>query len=366
MFLTNLGCDNPLWISTLQKLRHDVYHLPKYCQLEATRQHISPHAFLLVDGDKILFVPYLLRKCTDVYHGMGNEVFDIVSPYGYPGILLSEEAAASTEFIESALGEIKKEMIKQKICSAFFRLHPILNHQFNTICEFAKVIKQGETVSIDLTLSEDKLWSTTRRGHQSTINKCKRLGVTVDIFPFDSHIHDFVEIYEETMNRVKAVASYYFDDDYFNNLVDLGEHVHLGVAYVDGHLASTCIFFECCGIVQAHLCGTKSEFLSYSPLMLILDYARRWYKQRGNEFLHLGSGYQGSTGDAIFNFKTGFSKQRFDLSALCLIGDEKQYHSLVESRARTLNVRADDLLNTQFFPSYRSSSLASTTRQGSN
>ena len=355
MYLINLDWNNPLWSSTIQKLRHDVYHLPKYCQLEAERQQASPHAFLLVEGGKIFFVPYLLRRCTDVFTDIGCGVFDIVSPYGYPGILLSEEAAASTEFIELALGEIKREMIKQKICSAFFRFHPILNQQFNTTCEFAKVIKQGETVSIDLTLSEEKLWSTTRKGHQSSINKCKRLGVTVDFYPFRSHIHDFVEVYEETMNRVKAVDSYYFNIDYFNSLAELGEHVQLGLAHVDGRLASVCIFFECCGIVQAHLCGTKSEFLSYSPLMLILDYARRWYKQRGNEFLHLGAGYKGNTGDAVFNFKSGFSRQRFDFSALCLIGDEKQYYRLVETRARALNVRADELLKTQFFPSYRSS-----------
>jgi len=355
MYLMNIDYDNPLWTSTTQKLRHDVYHLPKYCQFEAERQQTSPHAFLVADGDKIFFVPYLLRTCTDIFTDIGCEVFDIVSPYGYPGILLSEEAAASAEFIDFALGEIRREMIKQNICSAFFRLHPILNHQFNTTSEFVKVIKQGESVSIDLTLSEDKLWSTTRKGHQSSINKCKRLGVTVDFYPLKNHINDFLEVYEETMNRVKAEDSYYFDEDYFNSLAALGEHVQLGLAYVDGHLASVCIFFECCGIVQAHLGGTKSEFLSYSPLMLILDYARRWYKQRGNEFLHLGAGYKGNTGDAIFNFKSGFSRQRFDFSALCIIGDEKQYNHLVESRARALNVRADELLNTQFFPSYRSS-----------
>ena len=358
MFLRNLDCDNPLWASTMQKLRHDVYHLPEYCQLEAKRQQASSHAFLVADGGKILFVPYLLRRCSDIFTDIGSDVFDIVSPYGYPGVLLSEEAAASTEFIDFALGEIRREMIKLNISSAFIRLHPILNHQFNTGCEFVKVIRQGESVSIDLTLSEEKLWSTTRRGHQSSINKCKRLGVTVDFYPLKSYINEFLEVYEETMNRVKAEDSYYFDEDYFNSLAALGEHVQLGLAYVDDRLASACIFFESCGIVQAHLCGTKSEFLSYSPLMMILDYARRWYKQRGNEFLHLGSGYKGHTGDAIFNFKSGFSKQRFDFSALCIIGDEKQYYDLVDSRARALNVSADELLNTQFFPSYRSTCVS--------
>jgi hypothetical protein len=355
MCLINLDCDNPLWTSTLQKVRHDTYDLPKYCQIEAEKQHASPNAFLIADGDKIFFTPYLLRTCTDIFPDIGTGVFDIVSPYGYPGILLSEEAEASTEFIEFALGEIKTEMIKQKICSAFFRLHPILNHQFNITSEFAKVVNQGETVSIDLTLTEEKLWSTTRKGHQSSINKCKRLGITVNFYPLQHHIKEFIEVYEETMNRVKAGPGYYFDEDYFNNLAELGEYVQLGLAYVDGHLASVCIFFECCGIVQAHLGGTKSEFLSYSPLMLIMDYARRWYKQRGNEFLHLGGGYKGNTGDAIFNFKSGFSRQRFDLSALCIIADEKQYYRLVESRAREFNVRTDELLKTSFFPSYRSS-----------
>lgn len=354
MSLTTLDYDDPLWKWVTQKLRHDVYHLPEYCRLEADRKRTSCHAFLIADDDKIFFVPYLLRSCSDIFPDTESTTFDIVSPYGYPGILLSEKAEASVEFINSSINEIREEMIKKNIISAFFRLHPILNHQFNVAGKFFNIIKQGESVSIDLSLSEEKLWSTTRKGHQSSINKCKRLGVTINFYPLKNHVTEFLDVYGETMDRVKADDSYRFDEVYVNGLASLGNHVLLGVASINNQLASVCIFFECCGIVQAHLCGTKSKFLSYSPLMLILDHARHWYKQRGNEYLHLGAGYKGKTEDPIYKFKAGFSKQRFDFSALCIIGDENRYRNLVETRAQTLDVQGVDLLNTGFFPSYRS------------
>lgn len=353
MPLQNIDYGDPLWSSTVHEIRHDVYHLPEYCLAEAQARKTSSHAFLVAEGEDILFVPYLRRQCSDLSTDLDNESFDIVSPYGYSGVLLNKNAERNRDFIDSAIDEIRREMIRQNINSAFFRLHPILNNQFNINSDFAKTVIQGKSVSIDLTLSESELWTATRKGHRSSINKCERLGVTTVFLPLQENIHKFMDVYEETMNRVEARQSYYFDETYFNNLAALGEHVHLAVAYVDQRLASACIFFESCGVVQAHLCGTKNEFLPYSPLMQIIDHARKRYKRRGNEYLHLGAGYQGNTGDPIFNFKSGFSQQRFDFSALCIIGEADQYYQLVQRRARELDVSTDELLNSEFFPSYR-------------
>ena len=68
---------------------------------------------------------------------------------------------------------------------------------------------------MDLTLDEGQIWAKTRRGHQSTINKCIRLGLTVRTVSFAEYLDEFIDIYEETMNRVQAQDSYYFDRDYF-------------------------------------------------------------------------------------------------------------------------------------------------------
>jgi lipid II:glycine glycyltransferase (peptidoglycan interpeptide bridge formation enzyme) len=100
--------------------------------------------------------------------------------------------------------------------------------------------------------------------------------------------------------------------------------------------------------------GTKTKFLKLSPTNLETDYTRRWAKERGNEFLHLGGGVGGSK-DSLYNFKAGFSKQRHTFLTMRLVIDEKKYIELVKLRAKYLNIEVEKLLKTDFFPAYRSS-----------
>lgn len=43
---------NPLWLETLIKLRHDIYHFPEYLLLEAQRIQAVPEAIIISDHDK--------------------------------------------------------------------------------------------------------------------------------------------------------------------------------------------------------------------------------------------------------------------------------------------------------------------------
>ena len=356
MNLQVIDLQNPLWGQTLQKLRHDTYHLPEYMYIESRRTKTTPEAFLIVDNEKIFFVPYLLRKCDDLVAEelITQEIFDVISPYGYPGILLNEAAANTPGFPDFAMNELKCVLRDKDVCSSFFRLHPILNHNFNEVFYSGTFAANGETVSVDLKLSEPQLWAHTRKGHQSTINKCKRVGLTARIVSFGEYIDEFIAIYEETMSRLGADQAYYFNRDYFVGLLNLSDKIHLCIVELEEQVISACLFFECCGIVQAHLGGTRTKFLNQSPFNLLLDYVRFWAKKRGNEFLHLGGGVGGSK-DSLYTFKTGFSRQRHGFLTLRLITDELKYQHLVELRAKFLNTPVEELLKSNFFPVYRSS-----------
>ncbi|MEA5593893.1 GNAT family N-acetyltransferase [Rivularia sp. UHCC 0363] len=344
---------NPLWLQTLRKLRYDVYHLPEYVHLEAKRTHTVSQAFVIIDNEKIFFLPFLLRSCNDILGSNAQDFSDAISPYGYPGVLLSEAAINSSSFTDFAFQELNNYLKLKGICSAFFRLHPILGNRSNQIFSQDTMNKIGETVSIDLKLSESQIWANTRKGHQSTINKCKRLGFTARMVNLVEHVENFQVIYEETMNRVAAKKSYYFDQEYFSDLLNLNENIHLCIVELDSEIAAACILFECGGIVQAHLGGTKNKFLQQSPFNYLLDYVRYWAKQRGNELMHIGSGV-GGTKDSLYHFKTGFSKQRHDWFALRLIPDREKYNYLTHLRAESLNTGVDKLFHSSFFPAYRS------------
>lgn len=355
MSLQVINLSNPLWLHTLQQLRHDIYHLPEYLALEAARVAATPEAILIVDDEKICFVPYLLRQCNEIFdrERATEKVFDVISPYGYPGILLSE-AANIPEFIDFIIAQMFQVFQAKQVCSAFLRLHPLLNQEFNKICPPNICQLVGETVSIDLRLSEAEIWQQTRPEHRNKINSCKRYGFTAKMLPFKPHINDFNIIYEETMSRVGAANFYYFGYDYFMYLADaLGEKIHLCIVELNEQMTCAGLFTECCGIIQYYLGGTKTEFLKQAPSKLMFDYVRFWAKERGNEVFHLGGGVGGSK-DSLYHFKAGFSKQRHTFLTLRLITDEKQYLHLVDLQAKFLNIEAEKLLETDFFPAYRS------------
>lgn len=344
-----------LWKQTLQKLHHDVYQLPEYVALDARRTQTTPEAFLTTDSEKIFFIPYCLRSCNNVLTSepkiQGN--FDLVSPYGYPGILLNEAAINSPDFLSCTINELKNLLQERGICSAFLRLHPILNQNFDQIFQSVDFKVDGETISVDLTLSESQIWAHTRKGHQSTINKCKRIGMSGRMVDFRHYMNEFIAIYEETMNRVGASQAYYFSRNYFENLSKLDEHIHLGIVELNNEIICASLFFESCGIVQAHLGGTKTKFLKQSPFNFLLHHVRLWAKERGNKYLHLGGGIGGSNSDSLYKFKSGFSKQRHTFLTLRLITDEEKYHYLVDLKAKALNIQPKQLLESGFFPAYR-------------
>lgn len=352
MNINTLDVEDPLWLAILEQLPHDVYHHPDYVALDSQRTETFPEAFLLQDGDKIFFVPYLLRSCSDIAQNYNPEVYDIISPYGYPGILMSDAGSEHPEFPNFALEKFCHTLQKRGVCSAFLRLHPILGAKFVKAFQSDALIENGKTVSIDLTLDEGQIWAKTRRGHQSTINKCMRLGLEASAVNYAQYIDEFISIYEETMNRVKARDSYYFDRDYFEGLLKLGDRVHLGIVKLESEIVSVCLFFESCGIVQAHLGGTRTKFLKQSPFNLLLHHMRLWAKERGNQYLHIGGGVGGEK-DNLYTFKSGFSKQRHDFFTLRSVVDTEKYNDLLQLRAKTINKPFEELEVSQFFPAYR-------------
>jgi len=353
MDVAHFEIDDPRWRDALSRLRHDFYHLPEYVRLDAGWNHAQPRAFLATAGSAELFIPYLLRRCDGLFPeaSVAGNVCDVVSPYGYPGLLLSD-AGREPAFAREAMQRLSETLREQGVCSAFFRMHPLLSDGLPELFPENFFTASSETVAMDLTLDEAQLWKGIRDGHQWTINKCRKLGFEALMVPFREYIVRFMEIYEETMDRVQARDSYYFGREYFAKLAEMPERVHCCVVEFEGQQAAACVFFECGGIVQAHLGGTKSEFLNKSPFHLLLHYVAGWAKSRGNRYLHLGGGVGGSN-DRLLHFKRGFSPLLFPFSTLRLVTDEEKYRELTTLRAQAANVPVEEFLRRDFFPAYR-------------
>ena len=102
MQLRVIGVSDPLWTEALLTLRHDFYHAPGYVALEADRVGAFLEVIMITRGEAKCFLPYLLRSCGDdlFQEDLGtSDIFDVVSPYGYPGLLLNDAAASDVVFL---------------------------------------------------------------------------------------------------------------------------------------------------------------------------------------------------------------------------------------------------------------------------
>jgi hypothetical protein len=348
-----------LWQELLEILPHDFYHLPGYLALEAARYNAMPEAIVIRSNEKIFFLAYLIRDCSDIFSNSNHQLdrtYDVISPYGYPGMLVSE-AGQNSEFIRKCLNLICNYWNENNICSAFIRLHPILNDYIsNSFIDDDKSIlcEQGDVVICNLTKTLEDIGKQIRSSHRTKINRLIRAGFIVKIGSIDEYLDVFIDIYRETMDRVHATDDYYFTKAYFENLAQiLGHSIKICVVEIDGEVVATSLITEFSGIVQYYLGGTRTEFLRQSPAIIMFKYIIEWAKQRNNRFLNLGGGLGGNH-DSLYHFKAGFSDESASFATIKTIIDREKYDQLISTRAKSLGVSRLVLESTSFFPAYRS------------
>src|SRR3982751_379419 len=155
-------CD-PLWVSALQRIEHDIYQTPGYHRLAELLREGKPYAAICFEGDKMLLWPFLLREIeTDEL----QRARDVTSAYGCPGpVAIGCEPADA--FVEQSLRNLVRIWRLMGVVSVFTRFNPLLQNQkwaealprildeeCNAQDHPAKhqegIIPCGETVSLDL------------------------------------------------------------------------------------------------------------------------------------------------------------------------------------------------------------------------
>ncbi|MBB2944514.1 hypothetical protein FB565_004243 [Actinoplanes lutulentus] len=324
------------WADALAQARHDVYHLPDYVALDAQLAGGTPAAFRYDEADHVMLVPLVLRTIP------GTGLRDAVSPYGYPGPV-SDVAPANTAFWARAARAMAELLRCHDAITAFVRLHPLLPAPTVSLERVGTVVRHGETVAIDLTLSEDQLWSETHRTHRNQINKSKRAGVRIE-FDDWSLLDQWISTYHATMKRVGATDFYFFDRAHFHRLRDaLGDNLHLAVALCGDEVLGGNLFFSHGGIMHTHLQSTRDGQIWWADKLLYHE-VRLWGRERGNQVFHIGGGLGGSD-DSLFRYKAAFGSLRQDFHTWRVITDPIAYEKLAGP------VTPDSL--TGRFPPYR-------------
>jgi len=152
------------------------------------------------------------------------------------------------------------------------------------------------------------------------------------------------------MDRLQAAPFWRLSRGYFEDLrQSLGDKLFLCVAEVDGELAGASLLTEVDGIVEYHLTGTADAHRFASPSKLIINFATRWAKARGNRCLHLTGSLR--KGDSLHEFKIGFSPIEHPVCSWRLVVDTPAYEMLLERWEAEHQCKADS--PDEYFPAYR-------------
>lgn len=305
------------------------------------------------DGEPLLFYyegmncrginVVMKRDVASDYHFKGvldeNQYFDFATPYGYGGWIIEGEE------IETLFEEYESWCRENGIISEFVRFHPVVeNHKW--VENVYEVIQLGEVVTMDLS-SLETIWINITSKNRNMVRKAQKNGVRIYHGQFPQIYYVFREIYNGTMDKDNADEYYYFNENFYESILnDLPHNAELFYAVFEGKVIAASIMLTANGWMNYHLSGSLREFQNLAPTNLLLYEAAQWGCANGYKTLYLGGGV-GSGEDSLFKFKKAFYRGD-DLKHFYIgkkIYNENVYQELVSKRK--------DIENNKFFPMYR-------------
>ncbi|MCL6561056.1 MAG: GNAT family N-acetyltransferase, partial [Firmicutes bacterium] len=284
--------DREQWLQELENLKElcpDLHYRPEYCGL--FRGQGEARLFVYREGTASVVYPFLLRKVnliSGLEGALGQDLYDITSPYGYGGPLASPAAAESVwdNFYRCFVQYCKKN----DIITEFIRFHPLLgNHRLLT--NHVEVERVSSVVCVDLKGSDEEIWSGYERNNRKNIKKAYREGLEVILEETPAHFTDFITIYHQTMLRNRAGEFYFFSGDFYDRIhKELKGHFLYAHTLRGGRVISTELLLYNETYIHSFLGGTLDEFFEYRPNNILKHEVIKWAKKKGIKYFLLGGG----------------------------------------------------------------------------
>lgn len=273
-----------------------------------------------------------------------NSYWDIISPYGYGGWIIEGDET------ERLFDEYEQYCEKNRIICEFVRFHPMLkNHNY---CERNyHIVPLGDTVVLDLE-SPEIIWNNFTSKNRNMIRKAKKNGIKIYMARNPDIYKIFRKIYNETMERDHAEEYYYFEETFYESILDdLPQNAQIFYAEYDEKIIAASIVLTANGRMNYHLSGSIKKYSSLAPTNLILYEMALWGNANGYKTLYLGGGV-GSKEDSLYKFKKSFCRRnntnKFYIGKK--IFNEEKYNELCS--LRNIEIKQNSL-DEGFFPKYR-------------
>ena len=289
---------------------------------------------------------FILRKAPYLVDGI--QYYDIVTPYGYGGPIVTE-ASNSTELVKDYNKEFSVFCKDRKIVSEFIRYHPIYRN-WEPFSDVYENCYSRHTIGTNLRDYDDPIQSEFSKSARKELRRAESNDVTCTIHESPSSLMVFRKLYEKTMDRNGAPSVYYFPTDYYRILeTKLSPYVLEIQAHYHNEVIASEIYLIQGEFMHAHLLGSDERLLQTDGGIMLEATAARWGKAHGYSFIHHGGGRTSSDNDSLYQYKKKFGRHtQFDFYVGKKVWDSNIYKRLLDIRLESGPIKDDD-----FFPLYR-------------
>lgn len=309
------------WNSYLRSFpndKKDIYFTEEYVNLYQNDTN-TPLCIVVCSGDSIILMPILRCQIMSSY-------YDFETPYGYGGFISNTE---DEKFITEAIAEVLNFLSNNNYIAGFVRFHPLLNN--SALCKNNfKVIDDRITIAMDLRPSELDIWmQQVYTKNRNTIKKASKNGLEFIADHNFDYIDSFIELYNQTMDKLGADGFYYFDKKYYQKWIEtLKNRSFLAVVKYNGIVISACIIMYERPYGHYHLSGSNREFLRLEPNNFMLWNAAMELKRLGINYFHLGGGINSDPENNLLKFKERMSPNKYQFSFGKMIFNEEIYNQI--------------------------------------
>lgn len=320
------------WNQIVKKFQQwDIYYLNEYARSLQLHGDGTPYLiYYEKNGGRLCYV-VMQNDIADFPPLAGyipkERYYDWTTPYGYGGPLT--EGNISDQWIEGFMQELTKWCGEHGIVSQFFRFHPLLQNQ-KSLENVSDVIYMKKTIYID-TANADIIFKNMTPNNRNMVRKAQKNDVHI-VADKGEKLEAFIKIYEATMKNNGADSYYYFEKEYFQELIDkMHDHIQFFYAEYQGIPVSASIFLYNENFIHYHLSGTLPEYRKLGAANFLLSEAAYWAAEHNISKFHLGGGL--GIEDSLFSFKKHFNRNgEIDFCIGRNIFDNEKFEELVRIR----------------------------------
>lgn len=329
-----------------------------------------------------LFYCYLKRP----YQFNGKTYYDLISPYGYTGIINIFNTNITTKDVITFWTQFLEKAKTHNYLTQVIRQSPYISDQLNNnLNNFSNltnlnldVISKKTFYSLECNKfqSVSEYLNMTNKNNRKMISKAMKNNLVFKFIPYvyyDKYYQDFIYIYTQTMKNLSAGSYYFFNDEYFKTLSKINKFknetlpqinnesmdntdnycIKLANIYLDDKCIASCmIFLWNNSYLNYHIGGSNKDFRHLGCNNYLHFKVLEYGIVNNYNIYNLGCGLQ--DGDALDKFKSRLATMKTDYIIYKHIINEEIYEQAKNSYLKDKNnEELKSSCNLNYFPIYR-------------